>query len=131
MRRQYEMNSKTLKVFPFWALLVLLASILQPGCSRGAGTNASAPPPALSVPHSVQLSWHASTSTDVESYRVYRTSQSGGPYTPIGSVSHENRTFTDTNVQSGNTYFYVVKSVNQESVESTYSNEVRADIPHP
>jgi hypothetical protein len=129
MRRQYQMKSKTLKLSPFWALLVLLTSILQPSCSRGAGTNASPPRPALGVPHRVQLSWHPSLSTDVEDYRIYRTSQSGGPYTLIGSASHENRTFTDTNVQSGSTYFYAVKSVNQQSVESSYSNEVRVDIP--
>jgi fibronectin type 3 domain-containing protein len=35
----------------------------------------------------------------------------------------------DTNVQSGSTYDYVVKSVDASGVESTASNEAAATIP--
>jgi fibronectin type 3 domain-containing protein len=39
------------------------------------------------------------------------------------------RTFTDTTVQAGHTYYYVVTAVDSSNVESTYSNQVVASIP--
>ncbi|HKR28828.1 MAG TPA: hypothetical protein VJT08_00025 [Terriglobales bacterium] len=120
-----------------WALLVLLAFVLFPGCGRGGG-GSSAPssptPPAtlpLNIEHSVELKWDASESSGVQTYRIYRGSQSGGPYTMIGRTSAETRTFSDTNVQSGNTYFYVVTAVREDMIESSYSNEARALVPRP
>ena len=121
-----------------WALLVLLAFVLFPGCGRGGGGSSApsspTPPPTtlpLNIAHSVELNWDASESPGVQTYRVYRCSQSGGPYTMIGSTSAETHTFSDTNVQSGNTYFYGVTAVRKDMIESSYSKEARAVIPPP
>jgi hypothetical protein len=110
------------------SLAITLAAILglvASGCStRAAGSNA--PPPVL---HSVTLTWTASVSP-VIGYRVYRASQSGGPYSlafpPILGTS-----FVDTNVQPGQTYFYVVTSIGLQDNESVFSKEVSATIPKP
>lgn len=76
--------------------------------------------------HSVALSWVASTTPSV-SYRVFRSTVSGGPYSQIsGNVSA--LTFTDSIVSNGATYFYVVRSFDG-TVESADSNEVKAVIP--
>jgi hypothetical protein len=80
--------------------------------------------------HSVVLSWVASTST-VVGYNVYRGTQSGGPYTLITSSTVLATTYTDTAVQAGATYFYVVTAVDSSSNESSFSNEVQAVIPTP
>jgi hypothetical protein len=80
------------------------------------------------VPHSVTLSWTASTST-VPGYNVYRSAVSGGPYTKVNSVLDPAIQYTDSTVQSGLTYFFVVTSVDSSNVESTFSNEVSATIP--
>ena len=40
-------------------------------------------------------------------------------------------TFTDTTVQGGQIYYYVATSVNSSNVESSYSNELSAQIPTP
>jgi len=40
-----------------------------------------------------------------------------------------NAAFSDTNVQSGQTYYYVVTAVNNSGLESGYSNAVQAVIP--
>jgi hypothetical protein len=82
------------------------------------------------VAHSVVLTWTASTSA-VVGYNVYRSTTSGGPYTlitgsPVGGI-----TFTDTSVQAGVTYFYVVTAVDGNGVESVNSNEASATIPTP
>ena len=80
------------------------------------------------IAHSVTLNWTASTST-VSGYNVYRSTVSGGPYTKLNSSPIATTTFVDTTVQSGQTYFYVVTSVDSSGVESVNSNEVSATVP--
>jgi len=82
------------------------------------------------VAHSVALSWIASTST-VVGYNVYRSTTSGGPYTLITSSPVSGITFTDTTVQAGVTYFYVVTAVDANGNESVNSNEASATVPTP
>ena len=82
------------------------------------------------IPHSVTLSWIPSTST-VIGYNAYRAGVSGGAYSKLNSSPVTTAQFTDSNVQSGQTYYYVVTSVDSNNVESTYSNEVPATIPTP
>lgn len=77
--------------------------------------------------HSVKLSWQASTSAGVTSYRIYRSTVSGGYYGLLTSAA--GLTYTDSSVQSGTTYYYAVRAVNSAGGESTYSNQVRAAIP--
>jgi hypothetical protein len=84
----------------------------------------------LQSAHSVSLSWAASTSA-VVGYNIYRGSQSGGPYTLINTSLQPGTTYSDTNVQSGSTYFYVVTAVDASSQESAFSNESAAVIPIP
>lgn len=78
--------------------------------------------------HTVDLSWNASTS-QVVGYNVYRGSQTGGPYTMINPVLEASTNFADSNVQSGQTYYYVVTSVDSSSHESAYSSPAQASIP--
>ena len=82
------------------------------------------------IQHTVALSWTASTSV-VVGYNVYRGTQSGGPYTKINSVLQAPANYTDSTVQSGQTYYYVTTAVDSNSAESGYSNEVQAAIPTP
>ena len=63
------------------------------------------------------------------SYNVYRSTRSGGPYSKIASVS--TTSFSDTAVQAGTTYFYVVSAVNSSNVESPASSpEMSATVPN-
>lgn len=80
--------------------------------------------------HTVSLSWKASSST-VAGYNIYRSSTSGGPYTRINSTLDNGTTFTDNNVQAGQTYFYVATAVNSSNTESGYSNQAEAIVPSP
>lgn len=78
--------------------------------------------------HSATLTWNPSTSSGITGYNVYRSFESGGPYSPLtSSVSSTN--FTDNGVQAGQTYYYVITAVNSGNVESGYSNEAPAAIP--
>ncbi len=79
--------------------------------------------------HTATLAWGASTSV-VDSYNVYRGTQSGGPYAKIESVGGTVLRASDSSVVSGQTYYYVITAVTG-SVESPYSKEVVAAIPVP
>jgi hypothetical protein len=79
------------------------------------------------VSHSVDLVWTATTG--VVGYNVYRGSASGGPYTTLTNAPIATTSFTDTNVQSGQTYYYAVTSLNSAGGQSTFSNPASATIP--
>jgi hypothetical protein len=77
--------------------------------------------------HSVSLAWHASTSANVVGYNVYRGTTSGN-YGLLNSMNSTTR-YTDTTVQNGQTYFYVVTAVDSAGSESPHSNPAEAVIP--
>jgi hypothetical protein len=91
-----------------------------------AGTGTGVAP----VQHSASLTWQASSSA-VTGYNVYRGTQSGGPYAVLNSALIAPTDYTDSTVSAGNTYYYVVTSVDSQGVESVQSNQVQAVIPSP
>ncbi len=101
-------------------------------------SNATNPPVAASVTgsgtaapqHSVSLSWAASTST-VVGYNVYRGTQTGGPYVAMNGTPDAGTTYSDSSVQAGQTYYYVVTAVDGSGSESVYSNQAQAVVPTP
>lgn len=80
--------------------------------------------------HSVSLTWTASTSS-VSGYNIYRGTQAGGPYVQINSSLQVSTAYTDSTVQLGTTYYYVVTAVDSTGTESSYSNQASAAIPTP
>lgn len=133
-----------------WLLLgAILATVLicvacgspsESGTSQPETTTAGAGPPS-SVPlpsspshspspqHQVVLSWEASASQDVIGYHVYRSLQSGGPYTRLNAQPVGDTEYTDTAVMANTTYYYVVTAVAENGLESVYSNEAPATVP--
>jgi Abnormal spindle-like microcephaly-assoc'd, ASPM-SPD-2-Hydin len=77
--------------------------------------------------HTVTLSWNASNSAT--GYNVYRSGTSGSGYGRVNSGLDGSLTYSDTNVQNGQTYFYVTTAVDASGQESTYSSEVSVLIP--
>lgn len=99
-------------------------------------SNASNSPTAVALSgsgvlaHSVNLSWTGSTST-VSGYNIYRSGQSGGPYTRMNSTLDTSTVYSDASVTSGQTYYYVTTAVDASGNESVYSNQAQAVIPTP
>ena len=81
------------------------------------------------TPHTVGLTWTASVSTNVIGYNVYRGTVTGGPYSILDAAPVASDAYSDSTVQSGQTYFYVVRSVDNTGTESVNSSEVQAVIP--
>jgi hypothetical protein len=80
------------------------------------------------TPHSVALSWQASTST-VAGYNIYRGTTNGGPYSKMNSGLITTLSYTDANVSGATTYYYVSTAVDSAGGESAYSNQATAAIP--
>lgn len=114
--------------------------VLLVGCGGGGSgpstnpptTNPPPPPPpsAPSAPTGVQatagnasatLSWAAVTGAT--SYRVYRSSSSGGSYTQVANPT--GTSYVDTGLTNGTAYYYVVRALNG-TTESANSTEVSA-----
>ncbi|MHB1023877.1 MAG: choice-of-anchor D domain-containing protein [Acidobacteriaceae bacterium] len=81
--------------------------------------------------HSVNLTWSAPTSTPdpIAGYNVYRSTVSGSNYQLLNASLLTQLSFTDSNVQSATTYYYVVRSVDSTGLESTNSSQFSAAIP--
>lgn len=105
-------------------MVVGLILVFHAGC----GSSNPAPPPPGG--HRVDLTWKASTST-IAGYNIYRSSESGGPYTRLNAQSQAGLQFSDKTVNVGQTYYYVVTSVDANSTESNYSNEATATVSVP
>jgi len=71
----------------------------------------------------VTLAWDSVSSAT--SYKIYRSTTSGGPYTDLVPTGVTTTNYTDNDVTNGTTYYYVVTAVNA-SGESGYSNEESA-----
>ena len=106
-------------------ILVLMANALLIGCGGGPSTGTITPTPAQ---QSVELSWVPSLSP-VIGYNIYRGTAPGGPYPVKLNPSLQPAThFVDNTVLTGK-YYYVATSLDAHSVESSYSNEVKAVVP--
>lgn len=77
--------------------------------------------------HTVALNWDPSTS-NVVGYYVYRA-LANGTYAKINFAPAVLTQYTDANLQSGQTYMYVVTAVDANNVESDYSDPALATIP--
>jgi hypothetical protein len=74
----------------------------------------------------VTVSWAAAQGAS--GYTVLRSTSPGGPYTIIANPGAKAVSFTNSNLRTGATYYYVVQSRNA-SGSSSYSSEVSATAP--
>ena len=84
--------------------------------------------------HAVNLSWNASTSSNIAGYNIYRAvfATSCGSYSRINSVLNTGTLYTDSAVVDGTSYCYASTAVNTSNLESGYSNIVsNIQIPPP
>ena len=87
-------------------------------------------PPLSATPgyQQIVLNWN-SFATDY-TYKVFRSTQTGGPYTLLSSGS-ASRTYIDLTATNGVAYYYVVRGTNPagDSAQSTEASAVALDVP--
>lgn len=108
-----------------------VVTAVNSGGESGDSSQVSATPTAVTAPAAptgltatagnaqVALNW--SISTGASSYKLYRSTVSGGPYSNIAS-SLSAPGYTDTGLTNGTTYYYVATAVNAGG-ESGYSSQ--------
>ncbi len=107
----------------------LSGSVTVTSNATGSPTNIALSGSGVSVtPHTVSLSWTASTST-VSGYNVYRSTTNGSGYSKLNGALVASVGYTDSAVQNGTTYYYVTTAVDGSGNESSYSNQAQAIIP--
>jgi hypothetical protein len=79
----------------------------------------------------VDLSWDApADSTDpVAGYNIYRSPSGSSSYTLLNSAVDTLTTYSDSTVQTGTAYDYIVESVDASGVESAPTSPVAVSIP--
>jgi hypothetical protein len=78
--------------------------------------------------HVVDLSWNASTSSNISGYNVYR-SPNGNTWTKINPSLIASTIYSDDTVADGSTYYYSATAVNVEGIESSKSATVKTTVP--
>jgi hypothetical protein len=136
MRKTAVFKVEKIGVRGILGLVVLACLAWGTGCNLSSGSNTvqtgPTPTPTPSVAHSADITWNASSSPNVQGYKVYRSQTSGGPYSSVsGTLATSTLAFTDTSVLAGQTYFYVLTSIDVNGLESPPSLEVSATIPTP
>ncbi|HEY6273393.1 MAG TPA: choice-of-anchor D domain-containing protein, partial [Terriglobales bacterium] len=81
--------------------------------------------------HWVQLTWTASSSSDVTGYDVYRSQPCGDSYSQVNSSPVTGTSYVDSTVTAGLTYCYVATAVGEAGSERGNSNQAAVTIPTP
>lgn len=78
----------------------------------------------------VKLAWYPSLQDPgcVTGYEVSRATVTGGPYTVLNTTAAGAKDYTDTTVQSGNTYYYKIRAMSGVA-NSDYTPEKPATLP--
>lgn len=75
-----------------------------------------------------RLIWDQNKEDDISHYRIFR-GNSNNPTEPFATVNYPDTVFTDNNLTPGTRYFYRITAVDNENLESDYSDNVDAAIP--
>jgi hypothetical protein len=107
-------------------LTIVSTSLTNPAATIGlSGTGVAA------VPYQVNLSWDAPTSSPdpVAGYIVYRSPSGASLYVQLNPTVVTQTAYVDSNVQDGQTYDYIVESVDAAGIVSVPSNTAVVPIP--
>ena len=74
------------------------------------------------------LSWNANSEPDLQGYKIYLATTSGGYGAPITTLPMDVTSYTVTGLETGTTYFFSVTAYNSSGAESSFSNEVTKTI---
>jgi fibronectin type 3 domain-containing protein len=80
------------------------------------------------------VAWKRNDEKDISEYWVYRGKDAGLDRDPLAKVSGTLNTFTDENLNNSTTYYYAIRAVDIDGLQSDMSNTVSAltkSLPKP
>jgi hypothetical protein len=98
------------------------------GCGGGTAQRAYTVIIQATANHVVDLSWKASTSSNVTGYNVYR-SPDGATWKKINASLIASTLYADSTVANGSTYYYAATAVDIYGHESSKTTPVKVGIP--
>ena len=110
------------------SVAILIALLLPVQAGRISYAQPSSRLPASPRQHTVTLTWKASVSP-VVGYNIYRKTKPESDYVKINSSPVPGLTYTDKTVESGMTYHYMVRAVDNHGHESVNSGEFTVQVP--
>jgi fibronectin type 3 domain-containing protein len=90
-------------------------TIYTQGTSASATTDLSAERPGGNLCRRASVSLRWTGGPEVESYIIYRSERENGGYAKVGQT--DKTTFTDQNLETGKTYYYIVKGICHAKVD--------------
>ncbi len=78
--------------------------------------------------HGVKLAWKASTTADIDGYKIFRSENKDKGYTKIKDTKKDKLDYLDQDIAVGKTYYYQVRAY-KGSGQSYSSNTATAAIP--
>ncbi|MCT6889683.1 MAG: hypothetical protein M3Z87_08540 [Lactobacillus sp.] len=81
---------------------------------------------ARAKPGQVQVTW---ADNGADAYRIYRSEKLEGPYISLGETTSNYSTWLDKTVEEGKEYFYNVRPLDSEGLESCASGSVVSVVP--
>ena len=104
----------------YYRFLICLFLLVTVACSSTGPTPTSG---------TATLSWDANNEPDLQGYKIYLATVSGGYGAPIAILPTDVTSYTVTGLETGTTYFFAVTAYNSSDAESSFSNEVSKTIP--
>jgi hypothetical protein len=92
-------------------------------------SNIAIPLSGTGVSHQVNLSWNAPNDSSVVAFNIYRTASGSTSFQRVNGSVETDTAYSDTSVQSGGKYSYMVKSVDSSGKESGPSNSISVAVP--
>jgi len=127
-RRRDQLSLRT-----FVSILTLAGTAVMTACAGFSTANQEVIDTGTGVStHTVDLSWSASTTSDISGYNIYRAVYNGscGSFSKINSEVITSTWYTDSEVTDGESYCYATTAVDTSNRESGYSNIV-VDVQIP
>ena len=98
------------------------------GCKGGVSKKAYTVTMQSSANHVVDLSWKASSSSNITGYNLYR-SPDGKTWSKINLSLIASTLYDDSSVSNGSTYYYAATAVDISGKESAKSSSVKVAVP--
>ena len=93
----------------------------------------------LLIPSKVEITWETATEQQTAGFNIYRSSSADGDFVLINdklidskgsTVSGANYTYIDENVEAGQTYFYLLEELENDSSKNRYEEDkFKYDVP--
>ncbi len=105
-----------------------VACLFQGSCASNTTLNPPTGVSATPTTNSIDVDWFDNSFVDLVGYNIYRSATTGGPYSLLNGPTLTVSAFSDTNVITGDTFFYVITALSTTGAESQYSAEVSATV---